>query len=48
MSVGGGTETFLWQSWALDLSLRYQAVILNDTTNHDFQITAGLVFYVTD
>ncbi|TMQ52003.1 MAG: hypothetical protein E6K72_09715 [Candidatus Eisenbacteria bacterium] len=48
VSVGGGTETFLWQSWALDLSLRYQAVILNDTTNHDFQITAGLVFYVTD
>ena len=48
VSVGGGTETFLWQSGALDLSLRYQAVILNDTTNHDFQITAGLVFYVTD
>jgi len=48
VSLGGGTETFVWQSWAIDLSLRYQAVILHDTTNHDFQIGLGLVFYAAD
>ena len=48
VSLGGGTETFVWQSWAIDLSLRYHAVILHDTTNHDFQIGIGLVFYAAD
>ena len=48
VSLGGGTETFFWQSWALDLSLRYHAVILHDTTNHDIQISMGLVFYASD
>ncbi len=48
VSLGGGTETFFWQSWAIDLSLRYQAAILHNTTNHDFQIGIGLVFYAAD
>jgi opacity protein-like surface antigen len=48
VSVGGGFEYFFWQSWAVDLSMRYQALILHETTNHDVQIAAGLVFYASD
>ena len=48
ISLGGEVEYFFWQSWAVDLGLRYHAVILNETTNHDFQIGAGLVFYASD
>jgi hypothetical protein len=38
----------VWQSWAVDVSLRYHAVILHETTNHDVQIGIGLVFYASD
>ena len=48
VSLGGELESFFWQSWALDLSLRYHAVILHETTNHDVQFGAGLVFYASD
>ena len=48
VSVGGEVEYYFWRSWAMDFSLRYHAVILHQSTNHDFQIGAGLVFYATD
>ena len=48
VSLGGGLEHFFWQSWAVDVSFRYHAVILHETTNHDFQIAAGLVFYASN
>ena len=48
VSLGGELEYFFWQSWAVDLSLRYHAVILHETTNHDVQFGAGLVFYASD
>jgi hypothetical protein len=44
-SLGGEIEYFFWQTWAWDLSVRYHAVFLNQTTNHDLQISAGLIFY---
>jgi hypothetical protein len=47
VSVGAEVEHFFWQSWAVDLSTRYHAVLLNDTTNHDLQISAGLIFYAS-
>jgi opacity protein-like surface antigen len=48
VSLGGGVEYFIWQSWAVDVSMRYHAVILHETTNHDFQIGIGVVFYASD
>jgi opacity protein-like surface antigen len=48
VSLGGGLEYFFWQSWAVDLGMRYHAVILHETTNHDVQFSAGLVFYASD
>jgi len=48
VSLGGGVEYFFWQSWAVDVNMRYHAVILHETTNHDVQIGIGLVFYASD
>jgi opacity protein-like surface antigen len=48
VSLGGGIEYFVWQSWAVDVSMRYHAVILHETTNHDVQFYAGVVFYAAD
>ena len=48
VGAGGGIEYFFWQSWAVEVSMRYHAVILNSTTNHDIQFAAGLVFYASD
>jgi opacity protein-like surface antigen len=48
VSLGGGLEYFVWQSWAVDVSFRYHAVILHETTNHDIQFGVGLVFYASD
>jgi hypothetical protein len=48
VSLGGEIEYYFWRSWAMDFSLRYFAVILHESTNHDFQLGAGLVFYATD
>jgi hypothetical protein len=45
VSLGGEIEYFFWQTWAMDLSVRYAAVLLNQTTNHDVQVAAGLIFY---
>lgn len=48
VGFGGEIEYFFWQSWAMDFSLRYHAVILHETTNHDVQISAGLILYASD
>jgi len=32
----------------VDVSMRYHAVILHETTNHDVQFYAGVVFYAAD
>jgi hypothetical protein len=48
VGAGGGIEYFFWQSWAVEVSLRYHAVILHSSTNHDVQIAAGLIFYASD
>jgi len=45
VSVGGEIEYFFWQTWAVDLSLRYAAVLIHESTNHDVQVAAGLIFY---
>jgi hypothetical protein len=47
VSAGAELEYFFWQSWAVDLSARYHAVFLNQTTNHDIQVGAGLIFYAS-
>jgi hypothetical protein len=45
LSAGAGVERFFWQGLAWDLGARYQAVFLNGKTNHDFQVSAGVIFY---
>uniref|UniRef100_A0A832I3G1 Outer membrane protein beta-barrel domain-containing protein n=1 Tax=Eiseniibacteriota bacterium TaxID=2212470 RepID=A0A832I3G1_UNCEI len=45
VSAGAGVEYFFWQSWAVDLSTRYHAIFHRDRTNHDVQVSAGLIFY---
>jgi hypothetical protein len=46
-SVGAGVERFFWQSLAWDLGVRYQAIFHEGRTNHDFQVSAGLIFYAS-
>jgi hypothetical protein len=45
LSLGGGVERFVYRSWALDLSARYQAIFYGSTINHNLQAAAGLIFY---
>jgi hypothetical protein len=47
LSVGAGVERFFWQSMAFDFGARYQAVFLDGRTNHDLQVSAGLIFYAS-
>jgi hypothetical protein len=47
LSAGAGVEKFVWRSWAWDLSGRYMAVFENGSTNHEFQISLGLVVYAS-
>jgi opacity protein-like surface antigen len=44
-TVGAGVEYFFWQSWAVDLSTRYHTIFHRDRTNHDFQVSAGVIVY---
>jgi hypothetical protein len=44
-SVGAGVERFLWRSWALDLSVRYMAILNDGKVNNDIQGQAGIIFY---
>ena len=45
LSAGAGIERFFWQGLAFELGARYHAVFLGGKTNHDLQVSAGLVFY---
>lgn len=47
LSAGAGIEHFFWRSWAYDLSTRYMAVLQNGRTNHDVQVSLGLIFYAS-
>jgi hypothetical protein len=47
LSAGAGVERFFWQGLAWDLGARYQAVFLNGKTNHDVQVSAGVIFYAS-
>jgi hypothetical protein len=47
VSAGAGIEHFFWGSWAYDLSARYMTVFQESKPNHDFQVSAGLIFYAT-
>ena len=47
VSAGAGVEQFFWNSWAFDLSTRYMALFQEGETNHDFQISLGLIFYAS-
>jgi hypothetical protein len=47
LSAGVGVERFFWQSTALDLGARYQAVFLDGKLNHDLQASVGLIFYAS-
>jgi hypothetical protein len=46
-SAGAGLERFFWQSWAWDLTARYQAIFHEGKTNHDLQVSAGVIFYAS-
>jgi len=45
LSLGGGVERFIFRSWALDFSTRYQAVFYGGAVNHNLQAAVGLMFY---
>lgn len=45
IGVGGGVERYVYRSWALDLSVRYQAVFYDSSVNHNLQASAGMIFY---
>jgi len=47
LSVGAGIERFLYQSLGLDMSVHYQTVFQNGSTNHDLQAAVGLIFYAS-
>ncbi len=47
VSAGAGIEHFFFSSWAYDISTRYFAIFQNQKTNHDFQVSAGLIFYAS-
>lgn len=47
VSAGGGLEQFFWNSWAWDLSTRYFLLFQDGATNHDLQISLGLIFYAS-
>jgi hypothetical protein len=47
VSAGAGVEQFFWNSWAWDLSTRYMAIFQEGETNHDFQVSLGLIFYAS-
>jgi hypothetical protein len=47
LSAGAGVERFFYRSWAYDISARYFAIFQEGNTNHDFQASAGLIFYAS-
>jgi hypothetical protein len=47
LCAGAGIEHFFWQSLALDVGARYQAVFLGGKVNHDVQASLGLILYAS-
>ncbi len=47
VSAGAGVERFFWQGVAWDLGARYQAIFHQGSTNHEIQVSLGLIFYAT-
>lgn len=47
LSAGAGIERFFWQSLALDLGARYQAVFLGGKVNHEVQLSVGFIMYAS-
>ena len=45
VGVGGGLEHFIYRSWALDLNVRYKALLYDGQTNHLLQASLGMIFY---
>jgi hypothetical protein len=45
LGVGAGFERFVYRSWAVDGSVRYSAIFLDGSTNHDVQAALGMIFY---
>lgn len=45
LEVGAGIERFVFRSWALDFSARYQSVFFDSSVNHNLQASAGVIFY---
>lgn len=45
LGVGAGVERYVFRSWALDFSARYQAVFFDSSVNHNLQASAGIIFY---
>jgi hypothetical protein len=44
-NLTAGLEHFVWNTWALELSVRYLAVFAQGGVNSDLQASAGVVFY---
>ncbi len=47
VSAGAGVERFFWQGVAWDLGARYQAIFHEGATNHEIQVSLGLIFYAS-
>ncbi len=45
VGVGAGVERFVFRSWAVDVSARYQAIFYDSSVNHHVQATLGMIFY---
>ncbi len=45
LSAAGGVEHYVYRSWAVDFSARYQAIFLASSVNHNLQASAGIIFY---
>ena len=45
LGAGAGIERFVWQSWALDLGVRYFAHLHQSKVNHAVHVYGGMIFY---
>lgn len=45
LSAGAGIEKFVYRSWAVDLTTRYQAIFHDAKINHGVQVSLGMIFY---
>ena len=45
LAAGGGVEWFVYRSWAVDVSSRYMAVMMDGKVDHDVHVSLGMTFY---